>query len=84
MHEATTEIGNGQDRERAALLALHDERETLERRLALARQQHLYLSDPDAIAAAQAEERILLQRLDQLLTRIRAAEYRRRPGGRSW
>lgn len=84
MHEATTEIGNGQDPERAALLALHAERESLERRLTLARQQRLYLSDPDAIAAAQAEERELLQHLDRLLTRIRAAEYRSRPGGRSW
>ncbi|ACA20942.1 conserved hypothetical protein [Methylobacterium sp. 4-46] len=85
MQEAsTTGSGNGHDSERAALLALHAEREGLERRLALARQQRLYLSDPEAIAAAEAEERDLLVDLDRLLTRIRAAEYRRRPGGRPW
>jgi hypothetical protein len=78
------EIGNGDDQNRSALLALHAEREALERRLALARQQRLYLSDPAAIAAAQTAEQDLLVQLDRLLTRIRAAEYRHRPGGRPW
>ncbi|MGY2046781.1 hypothetical protein [Methylobacterium sp. JK268] len=84
MAEASTTRVNGQDSQRAALLALHAEREALERRLALARQQRLYRSEPEAIAAAETEERDLLVQLDRLLTRIRAAEYRRQPGGRSW
>ncbi|MEH3148086.1 MAG: hypothetical protein PGN34_22755 [Methylobacterium frigidaeris] len=69
---------------RQALLALHGEREVLERRLALARQQRLYLTEAGATQAAEDEERALLQELDRLMTRIRAAEYQSQPGSRTW
>ncbi|GJD51344.1 hypothetical protein OPKNFCMD_4098 [Methylobacterium crusticola] len=80
----TIQTGNGNDACRRELHALHAEREALERRLALAAQQRLYRSDPAAVAAAQAEEAALLVALDRLMTRIRAAEYRTKPGARSW
>ncbi|RVU14497.1 hypothetical protein EOE48_23185 [Methylobacterium oryzihabitans] len=72
------------DARREALLALHAERETLERRLALARQQRLYLTDEGATRAAQDDERALLRDLDRVMTRIRAAEVQSRPGSRKW
>ena len=53
-----------------AWLALHAEREALERALTLAQ--------------ARVEESDLLVNLDRVLTLIRAAEYRRRPGARRW
>ncbi|WP_288587270.1 hypothetical protein [uncultured Methylobacterium sp.] len=69
---------------RRALLDLHAERAALEQRLARAEQERLYLADPDAVAAAQAEETALLADLDRIMTRIRAAEYRSQPGARTW
>lgn len=65
-------------------LALHAERETVERALALAQARQKFSSDPDAAAAARREEADLLVNLDRVLTLIRAAEYRRRPGARRW
>jgi hypothetical protein len=67
-----------------AWLALHAEREALERALALAQARQKFSSDPDAAAAARREEADLLINLDRVLTLIRAAEYRRRPGARRW
>lgn len=65
-------------------LALHAEREALERALALAQARQKFSRDPDAAAAARREEADLLINLDRVLTLIRAAEYRRRPGARRW
>jgi hypothetical protein len=67
-----------------AWLALHAEREALERGLALAQARQKFSSDPKVAAAARLEEAELLVSLDRVLTQIRAAEYRRRPGARRW
>jgi hypothetical protein len=67
-----------------AWLDLHAEREALERALALAQARQRFSSDPGAAARARDEEADLLVRLDRVLTLIRAAEYRRRPGARRW
>lgn len=67
-----------------AWLALHAEREALERGLALAQARQKFIRDPKAVAAARVEEAELLVSLDRVLTLIRAAEYRRRPGARRW
>ena len=68
----------------ARWLALHEEREALERALSLAQARQRYGSDPDAVDRARIEEADLLLSLDRVLTQIRAAEYRRRPGARRW
>lgn len=65
-------------------LALHAEREGVERALALAQARQRFSQDPAEAERAKAEEADLLARLDTLMTRIRAAEYRRRPGARRW
>ncbi len=65
-------------------LALHAEREAVERALTLAQARQKFSRDPDAAAAARREEADLLVNLDRVLTLIRAAEYRRRPGARRW
>ncbi|MCJ2084940.1 hypothetical protein MKK88_02885 [Methylobacterium sp. E-005] len=65
-------------------LALHAEREAVERALALAQARQKFSSDPDTAAAARRDEADLLINLDRVLTLIRAAEYRRRPGARRW
>ena len=70
--------------EDSAFLDLHRARETVERALALAQARQRFSQDPEEVARARAEEAELLARLDQLMTRIRAAEYRRRPGARRW
>ncbi|KQS50518.1 MULTISPECIES: hypothetical protein [Methylobacterium] len=67
-----------------AWLALHAEREAVERALALAQARQKFSPDPDAASAARVEEAELLVSLDRVLTLIRAAEYRRRPGARRW
>ena len=68
----------------AAWLALHDERESLERALSLAQARQRFGTDAAAIAQARTDEADLLASLDRVLTMIRAAEYRRRPGARRW
>ena len=68
----------------AAWLALHAEREGLERALALAQAHQRFGTDAGAVARARPEEAELLVTLDRVLTMIRAAEYRRRPGARRW
>jgi len=68
----------------AAWLALHGEREALERALALAQARRRFARTPTEAADAQREEAELLVSLDRILTRIRAEEYRRRPGARRW
>ena len=65
-------------------LALHAEREAVERALTLAQARQKFSRDPNAAAAARREEADLLVNLDRVLTLIRAAEYRRRPGARRW
>ncbi|MCJ2057922.1 hypothetical protein MKL09_15310 [Methylobacterium sp. J-048] len=68
----------------AAWLALHADREAVERALTLAQARQRFGTDADAIAQARVEEAELLVDLDRILTLIRAAEYRRRPGSRRW
>ncbi|KQP50344.1 hypothetical protein [Methylobacterium sp. Leaf108] len=70
--------------EDAAFLALHAERERVERDLVLAQQRQRYGSDMADVVQAGDDEKSLLARLDQVLTQLRAAEYRRQPGARRW
>jgi hypothetical protein len=65
-------------------LALHAEREEVERARTLAQARQKFSSDPNTAAEARREEAALLVSLDRVLTLIRAAEYRRRPGARRW
>jgi hypothetical protein len=67
-----------------AFVDLHAEREALERRLVLTQQRQQFGTDAADIARAAQEEREALGDLDRVLTQIRAAEYRRRPGARRW
>ncbi|MGV7029952.1 hypothetical protein [Methylobacterium symbioticum] len=67
-----------------AFLALHAERETVERALSLAHARQRFSQNPDEAERAKAEEADLLAQLDRIMTRIRAAEYKRRPGARRW
>lgn len=67
-----------------AWLDLHAEREAVERALTLAQARQKFSADPAAASAARCEEAELLVSLDRVLTLIRAAEYRRRPGARRW
>lgn len=67
-----------------AFLALHAERQAVERDLVLAQQRQRYGRDSVEIAQAGEEEKALLGRLDRVLTQLRAAEYRRRPGAKRW
>lgn len=68
----------------AAWLALHGEREGLERALSLAQARQRFSTDAHDVARARTDEADLLVSLDRVLTMIRAAEYRRRPGARRW
>ncbi len=68
----------------APWLALHGERETLERALSLAQARQRFSTDAADVARAHSDEADLLVSLDRVLTMIRAAEYRRRPGARRW
>jgi len=81
-----TEAGAGPDAAGpdAAWLALHAAREAVERALTLAQARQRFGSDAAAVAQARREEAELLVDLDRILTQIRAAEYRRRPGSRRW
>ena len=72
------------DSQEAAFLALHTERELLERELTLAQQQQRFGADAASIEVARLREASLLKDLDRVLTLIRAAEYKRRPGARRW
>ncbi len=72
------------DAEDGAFLALHDEREGLERALALAQARQRFSSDPEDAERARDEEAALLASLDRVMTMIRAAEYKRGPGARRW
>ena len=67
-----------------ALVELHGEREAVERRLVLAQQRRQFGTDADDVVQAGHDEREALLELDRVLTRIRAAEYRRQPGARRW
>jgi len=67
-----------------AWLALHAERAEVERALALTQARQKFSTDQNAVAEARREEADLLVSLDRILTQIRAAEYRRRPGARRW
>ena len=75
------EEGEGPD---AAWLALHAEREEVERALALCQARRRFAKSPAEAGDAQREEAELLVNLDRVLTRIRAAEYGRQPGARRW
>jgi hypothetical protein len=66
------------------LFALHGEREEIERALVLAQQRQLYSPDAEDARRAEMDEQVLLADLDRVLTRIRAAEYRRQPNARAW
>lgn len=65
-------------------LGLHAERASLERSLTLAQARQRFGADAADIAQAHEEEGRLLASLDGVMTQIRAAEYRRRPGARRW
>lgn len=67
----------------AAYLALHAERETLEHDLLLAQQQQRF-GATGGVEQARQREAALLKDLDRVLTQIRAAEVRRRPGAKRW
>lgn len=67
-----------------AYQALHAEREALERDLALAKARQNFSTEPGEAERARADEASMLMSLDRVLTRIRAAEYQRRPGARRW
>ncbi|GEP10599.1 hypothetical protein [Methylobacterium gnaphalii] len=68
----------------AAFLALHNEREMIERELTLAQQRQRYGTDDGEIQQARQQEASLLKDLDRVMTLIRAAEYKRQPGARRW
>lgn len=72
------------DPQESAFLTLHSEREMLERALTLAQQHQRFGANAEAIEAARLRESSLLKDLDRVMTLIRAAEYRRRPGARRW
>ncbi len=72
------------DPQTATLFALHGERTEIERALVLAQQRQLYSPDAEDARRAEMDEQVLLTDLDRVLTRIRAAEYRRRPNARTW
>lgn len=81
MGDEAADRGAGPD---AAWLALHGERETLERALSLAKARQRFGTDAADVARACTDEAALLLSLDRVLTMIRGAEYRRRPGARRW
>lgn len=68
----------------AAFHALHAEREDLERQLTMTQHRQKFGRDSAEIEQAGMDERTLLMSLDRVMTQIRAAEYRRRPGSRRW
>ena len=68
----------------AAFLALHSERESIERELTLAQQRQRYGTEHADIERARMLEASLLKDLDRVMTLIRAAEYKRQPGARRW
>lgn len=68
----------------AAWRELHEEREGLERALALVQTRRKVARDAAEAGEAEREEADLLLDLDRVLTRIRAAEYGRQPGARRW
>jgi hypothetical protein len=68
----------------AAFLALHGERELIERELVLAQQHQRFGTEEHEIERAREREASLLKDLDRVMTLIRAAEYKRQPGARRW
>lgn len=72
------------DAQEAAFMALHAEREMLERELVLAQQHQRFGEGPDEVERARQREESLLKDLDRVMTLIRAAEYKRRPGAKRW
>lgn len=80
----STESPTGDSPQEDAFQALHAERQALERDLVLAQQRQRYGQDQVDIVQAGEDERTLLGRLDHILTQLRAAEYKRRPGARRW
>ncbi len=77
---AVRETGSADDE----FLALHGEREALERALSLAQARQRFSTEPGDSDQAVHDEAELLARLDRLMTRLRAVEYRRAPGARRW
>lgn len=68
----------------SAYEALHAEREAIERGLSLAKARQRFSGDDGDVARAHDDEVAMLRSLDHVLTQIRAAEVRRRPGARRW
>ena len=68
----------------SAYEALHAEREAIERGLSLAKARQRFSADDGEVARARDDEAAMLRNLDRVLTQIRAAEVRRRPGARRW
>jgi uncharacterized protein with PIN domain len=61
---------------REELASLDAQQHRLDAKIRMAGHRQRYLSDPEQVARAFEEERSLLTKLDQLMTRIRAVEGR--------
>jgi multidrug resistance efflux pump len=81
---STTDGAQRLDPQEVAFLALHSERELIERELTLAQQQQRFGTSDAEIEQARSREDSLLKDLDRVMTLIRAAEYKRQPGARRW
>lgn len=75
---------DGGVRDDSAYLELHAQRAGLERDLTLAQARQRFSPDSADVERARLDEATLLASLDRVLTMIRAAEYRRRPGAKQW
>lgn len=72
------------DAPKAKLLGLHEERVTIEERLADALARQRYAADSGAAAQAEQDAKRFLSDLDRTMTQIRAAEHRASPEARRW
>ena len=81
---AARESGSAADGFDEDFLDLHREREEVERALRLAQARQRFSTEPGDSERAVRDEAELLARLDRLMTRLRAVEYRRGPGARRW
>ncbi|MGU3536604.1 hypothetical protein [Methylobacterium sp. A54F] len=83
-HDTVAPPASADNPDEASFRALHAEREELERSLALAQARQRFIHDAAEVEKARDAEVALLRDLDRVLTQIRAAEYKRRPGARRW
>jgi hypothetical protein len=83
-HDTCAPSAGADNPDEVSFRALHAEREELERSLALAQARQRFIGDAVEVEKARDAEASLLRHLDRVLTLIRAAEYKRRPGARRW